>query len=372
MRWSPAARLPAGLLLVLLLAGCAAPLRSATGGAAGGRLYVVDAGTGTLLRIDTRTGRPAGGPLPGGPAPRQAVAGPDGRVLVLPSPTSRFEALTLVVPAGRGWATRPLPVEPGARAVAASGDGGRYAALAYSTATGSEAPGCRLALLDLVTVAVVGTHRVCGPGESVRDVALDAGPGGPVAYLALWGLPTRAPGGGASGRGRVVALAAETGAVLAAHDTAGHPERLLLGPEPGGGGRRAYFLETTPLPPDDPQAWRLVALGAATLAPEGAYPFPAQPLWPALAPDGGHAYALTDHGGGSGRLVVVLDLTTGAVSRMLTLPGGSLGLVADAEALYVLDPAGGGLRVVDRRSGRLRGTTAAGRTPVALALGPAG
>ena len=88
--------------------------------------------------------------------------GPDGRVLVLPSPTSRFEALTLVVPAGRGWATRPLPVEPGALAVAASGDGDRYAALAYSTATGGEAPGCRLALLDLATVVVVGNPVVGG------------------------------------------------------------------------------------------------------------------------------------------------------------------------------------------------------------------
>jgi DNA-binding beta-propeller fold protein YncE len=363
------------VLAGFLLAGCATPAGGSAGGAAGGRLFVVDAGTDTVLRIDTRTGRAAGGPLPGGPAPRQVVPGADGRVLVLPAPTSRFEALTVVAPAGRGWATRPLPVEPGA--VAAAGDGGRYAALAYSTATGHEAPACRLALLDLVLGEVVGTHRVCGPGESVRDVALGGATGTPVAYLSLWGWPTHAPGGGApgevaSGRGRVVALAAETGAVLAAHETAGHPGRLLLGPAPGGAGRRVYFLEATPPPPDDPQAWRLVALDAATLVPERAYPFPAQPLWPALAPDGGHAYALTDQGGGSGRRVVALDLTTGAVSRLLTLPGAGLGLVADADALYVLDPDGGGLWVIDRRRGRLRRTTAVGRLPVALALGPTG
>jgi DNA-binding beta-propeller fold protein YncE len=368
---------PAVLLLGLLLAGCAGPARGAAGGAAGGWLYVVDAGSGTVLRIDTRAGRAAGGPLPGGPAPRQVVAGPDDRVLVLPSPAARFEALTLVVPAAGGWATRPLPVEPGAQAVAAAGSGGRYAALAYNSATGGAAPGCRLALLDLALGAVVGTHLVCGPGEAVRDVALAADPGAPVAYVALWGWPTHAPGGGVpgevtSGRGRVVALDADSGAVLAAHETAGHPGRLLLGPAPGGGGRRLYFLETAPPPPEHPESWRLVALDAATLAPEGAYPFPSEPQWPALAPDGEHLYALSGQGGSFSRTVVDVDLTTGAVSRLLTLPGEGLGLAADAEALYVLDPDGGGLWVVDRRGGRLRRTAAAGRTPVALALGPAG
>jgi hypothetical protein len=69
---------------------------------------------------------------------------------------------------------------------------------------------------------------------------------------------------------------------------------------------------------------------------------------------------------------VDVDLTTGAVSRLLTLPAGSLGLAAEAAALYVLDPDGGRVLVVDRRRGRLRRATAAGRTPVALALGPAG
>ena len=371
MRWSSAARLPTGLLLVLLLVGCAAPPRSATGGATGGRLYVVDAGTGTLLRIDTRTGRPAGGPLPGGPAPRQVVAGPDGRVLILPSPTSRFEALNLVVPAGRGWATRPLRVEPGARAVAASGGGDRYAALAYSTATGGGAPGCRLALLDLVTVAVVGTHRVCGPGESVRDVALDAGPGGPVVYLALWGWPTRAPVGGASGRGRVVALAAETGAVLASYVTTWVPDRLLLGPASGGGGRRAYCLEVAPPPPDDPASWRLIAPDAATLTRERTYPLHGPLLWPALALDGEHLYALGGAGGSAGRSVLALDLAVGTVARLLTLPGEGMGLAATAETLFVLDPDRGRLWAVDRRRGRLLGATAVGRTPIALTLRPA-
>ena len=66
-----------------------------------------------------------------------------------------------------------------------------------------------------------------------------------------------------------------------------------------------------------------------------------------------------------------VDLATGAMSRLLTLPGEGLGLAATAEALYVLDPAGGGLWVVDRHSGRLRGATAVGRTPIALTLRPA-
>jgi hypothetical protein len=261
--------------------------------------------------------------------------------------------------------------------VAVSGDGERHAVLAYSTATGGMAPGCRLALLDLEAGAVVRTQDVCGPGESVRDVALDEAAGVPVAYVALWGWPTPAPGGGVpgevvSGRGRVVALAPETGTVLAAHATPGHPGRLLLGPERGSGGRRLYFVETSPPPPGHPESWRLVALDAATLAPEGVHPLPADPLWPAVAPDGEHLYALTGQGGSFSHSVVDVNLTTGAVSRLLALPGEGLGLVAGLEALYVLDPDGGALWVIDRRRGRLRRTTAHGRTPVTLALGPAG
>ena len=365
---------------VALLAGCTTV---APGGAPGppGALYVVDPGAAAVVQVDPRTGRPVGSPLPGGRAPWQAVPGPDGGLLVLSAPVGTQE-LTRVVHAGPGWAARPLPVEPGVggvRGAVLAGAGGRHAVLAYrpaSPAAGAGgAPGCRLALLDLVAGAVARTHDVCGTGETVRDVALDATPGGPVAYVALWqGAAAARSGAGASdavgGRGRVVALDAQTGKVLAVHATAGVPDRLLLGPAPGGVARRVYCREAAP--PDGAERWRLVALDAATLVPEREYLFPAAPQWPALAPDGEHLYALTDDGGGSGRGVVALDLTTGAVSLLLTLPGEGLGLVATAETLYVLDPGRGRLLAVDRRRGRLLGATAVGRAPIALTLRPAG
>jgi hypothetical protein len=257
------------------------------------------------------------------------------------------------------------------------GDGTRYAALAYrlESADAGGPTGCRLALLDLDVGAVVGTHDVCGPGEAVRDVAVEATAGGPVAYLTLWrGAAAGAGEAGGwrpDGRGRVVALAAETGRVLAVHAAAGVPDRLLLGPAPGGGGRRVYYLETALPPPDGLESWRLVGLDAATLITERTFALPDPPHGPALAPDGARLYALTaDAGGGGGRGVLTLDLATGAVARLPTLPGAGVGLVATARALYVLDPDRGRLLILDRRRGRLLSEAAVGRTAVALTLRP--
>jgi hypothetical protein len=114
---------------------------------------VVDAGVAAIVRVDPLTGRPVGGPLPGGPAPWQAVAGPDGGLLVLSAPAAGSQALTRVVRSGHGWATRPVPLEPEIRGAVLAGDGGRSAVIAYRSATAGgagDAPGCRLALVDLV------------------------------------------------------------------------------------------------------------------------------------------------------------------------------------------------------------------------------
>src|SRR5262245_48942066 len=90
MRCPRAVRWVTGLsvLLPLLLAGCAAAGRGAPGGHDRGALYVVDADAAAIVRVDPRTGRPVGGPLPGGPAPWQAVAGPDDSLLVLSAPAA--------------------------------------------------------------------------------------------------------------------------------------------------------------------------------------------------------------------------------------------------------------------------------------------
>ena len=287
-----------------LLAACAPP----AGGPVGppGAVYVVDPGAGGIVRADPQTGQAIGRPMPGGRAPWQAVAGPRDGLLVLSAPVG-VQELTQVIRAGPGWAARPVPVAPGMRGAVLGGDGDRYAALAYRPASADAGgpTGCRLALLDLDVGAVVRTHDVCGPGEAVRDVALAATASGPVAYLSLWrGAAAGAGEAGGwrpDGRGRVVALAAETGRVLAVHAPAGVPDRLLLGPAPGGGGRRVYYLETALPPPDGLEAWRLVGLDAATLTRERNFALPDPPHSPVLAPDGARLYALAaDAGGGRG------------------------------------------------------------------------
>ena len=88
----------------------------------------------------------------------------------------------------------------------------------------------------------------------------------------------------------------------------------------------------------------------------------------AAAPDGEEAYALE----GSRRLLR-LDLHTGAVSDLATLPGqGVASLAATERWVYAPHSFGGGSAVwaIDRRSGRLDRTIAVGRSPVALALSP--
>jgi hypothetical protein len=120
--------------------------------------------------------------------------------------------LTHVVRAGGGWAARPVPLEPGARArlLAAAGDA---AVVAYAgpppapepdPRTGpSPAGGCRLALVDLRTDTAAPAPLVCHAGETITGVALERTPDGPGAYLALAG-PQGGRGAAAPALGRRV------------------------------------------------------------------------------------------------------------------------------------------------------------------------
>ena len=81
-----------------------------------------------------------------------------------------------------------------AREAHLAGDGGRYAVVvdrvwgALATDPGAGPPGCRLTLVDVPagTIAVASRAAVCGPHDQLTGLALGDGPGGPVAYLALW------------------------------------------------------------------------------------------------------------------------------------------------------------------------------------------
>jgi hypothetical protein len=304
----------------------------------------------------------------------------------------RPDALTRVALRGGRWVAGPLPLEPGARPLRLAGDGGRYAVVAYAVAV---APGdsgraasvspCRLALIDLRRAAVVRASAACAPGEQVTALAAGTDEGGPLAYLGLWG-----PGRG--GGGRIVALDAAAGGVVAAYRLAGPPGRpggpeapaaLALAPGPDGTGRRLYALtaalDAAGAPAGDlttkmaeAEAWRLLGLHPATLVPESEHPLPRAAVWLAVAPDGRDAY-VSDNAGTAppGGLLQRVDLTSGATAAIGHRPGlGAAGLAVTADRVYVPDTAGDRLWVIDR-AGRSVASVPVGRRPLGITLGVA-
>ena len=148
-----------------------------------------------------------------------------------------------------------------------------------------------------------------------------------------------------------------------------------------GVGRRLYVVEGTggderldPANAPDyllADRWRLLALHPVTLAPEGEYPLGEAPRSLAVAPDGDHAYALAGPVHlGLPSTVLHLDLRTGAVRRLLAVPGSGVGGLALAGGyLFVPDPEGGAVSVVDPRSATVVRTTRVGGALLAIAAG---
>jgi hypothetical protein len=356
---------PAVALALALLAACAPPTRAVPGAAP--LLYVVSGVDGTVTRLDAASGRSAGAPLPAGPAPWQIVAGPGGDVLVLSSSERHAGRLTHLLPTGGGWTARTVHLAVGSRSdVLLAGAGGRYAVAGYTPPGGGPRPmiGCRLAVIDLVGGTPVRQLSVCAPGEWRFGLALESSPTGTVVYAGLWRGAATAAG---TGSGAIVALDAATGAVLKRTPLAGVPERLVVAPAPGGWGRRLYCVEGWPGPearyPDD-ERWRLLGLDPTTLTIETVQPLSGDVPGFAVAPDGDDAYALE----GSRRLLR-LELPTGSVTVLATLPGQSVASLAATERwVYAPHSPGSAVWAIDRRSGRLDRTIAVGRAPVALTL----
>ena len=367
-------------LRALLLVGaalCAIPGCVPQGGegrAAGAPalLYVANAGDATVTRLEPTGGRVVGRPLPAGPSPWQVAPGPRdaagaSSLLVLSdakAPGGEVGVTRLHRSGGR-WTTQAVAVGAGSGVVWLAGDGGRYGAVAYHDApadAGGAARRCLLALVDHRSGAVVRRHSVCDEPELVAGLAIDDGPAGPVAYVALRG-PAPAVAG------RIVAVDGQTGAVLATRLLPGEPRRLLLAAAPGRAGRRLYAVEAPPRwwEEDLPTATvRLLALDPVTLAVEREWPLSPLPAALAVAPDGDHAYALTAH------LLMHLDLGTGTLRLLAHLPRDGAGLAVTEARVYAADPAGREVWALDRHSGRLVQTVPAGLHPVHLALGSAG
>ncbi|HEX2038017.1 MAG TPA: hypothetical protein VHS99_27910 [Chloroflexota bacterium] len=376
-----------GLSLLIAGAGqgCAAP----QGGVSAThtvRLYVSNGRDGTISQLDAQSGRPLGPPLPGGPTPAWIVAGEGGRLLILPAGAGLQGTLTHVAPVAGDWQARKVPLELGAQPALLTGDGHRYAMVGYSVAhprrrgARPQTESCRLALIDLHAGAVVRTHRVCAPGDTMTGLALASDATGTVAYVALW-RPERLAGGRWQGAaGRLLAVDGFSGEVLESLSVSGLPGAVLLGPAPGRSGRRVYVVVAAPgasaAPSDDYQrqtiladGWQLLGLQLTTLDLASEQPIPFLPSHLVVAPDGEYAYAFVGGGGLSPRSTLMeLNLLTGASRRLGHVPGpGSGGLAVTERRLYVPNPDGREVWVGDRR-GRTLATIGVGRHPLGIAM----
>jgi hypothetical protein len=369
------------VLAAVAAVGCAPPDRGA--GAPGARLYVVNGAEASASLVDPGSGRGLGAvPVPRGT--QQGVAGRAGSdegLLTLAAPAGE---LTLLRRSGRedAWASRPVALEPAAVARLIAGDGARHAAAAYalrSEGAGRPGPACRLALIGLSDAAVERTLTVCtGERDSVQALALERGPDGPIAYVALWRQAT--PGAGPGGA-RLAAVHLPTGAVRASAPLPGVPEQVLVAPAPDGAARRLYAVSAVPnavASRDGSVAaeaiaagaseWRLTGLDPDTLRLESEQRLPYPPLWLGVTPDGRRAFAVA---GPTSLLtpsaLLRIDLLGGSASLLGAAPGRAMGLAVTGDRLFLADPEGNGLWVTDHR-GRLARTVRVGRHPVALAL----
>jgi DNA-binding beta-propeller fold protein YncE len=336
-------------------------------------VYVADALDGTVTRLDGPGGRPAGPPLPAGPTPWQLAPGPDGGLLVLSADAERVGELTLLEGAGGRGAPRRVAVGARTRQALLAGDGGALAAVAYTARDGpAPAPpaACGLDVVDARAGRVVRTHAVCAPdAEAVTGLAVENGPGGATVYLAVAHPPPPGAGGAGGAAGRVVALDAASGARLAVRPLAGLTGPVVLAQAPDGAGPRLYGVELAPgADPDEPPGdrARLLGLDPATLGVEHAYPLGFRPHGLAVAPDGARAYALA----AEGHRLMELDLRSGAQRRLAIVPGAASGVALAGPHLYVPDPYGGTVLVLDRRTGDLVARARVGRRPASvLAVG---
>jgi DNA-binding beta-propeller fold protein YncE len=347
-------------------------------------LYVANSLDATVTRIGVPTGRTAGAALSAGTAPMQVLASPEGHLLVIPAPTSRGAAPTLVTPVAGSWSTRPLRLEPGARFALGAG-GGNYALVAYDLRdAAAETSRCRLVVVDLRTGEVAPPRTVCAGQDSVVALALDPSSGDdPIAYLAIWRRP--APDGDCAplAGNRIAAIRVRTGAVVAAEPLAGTPDQLAFAPATEWTGRHLYAVEAAPIPgnglPDECRymthgkyvanagRWDVLRLTPETLAVEGRSVLRERPYALAAAPGGDHLYALMPFAE-----VVHLDLANGTARLFATLPSMPLGIAVTDTRVYVSDSTGSVVRALDRSNGRVRQVIATGRHPTGLTLVSAG
>jgi hypothetical protein len=234
-------------------------------------------------------------------------------------------------------------------------------------------------LIDLATGVAAGGLPLCAAGERATSLALWDGAPGPIAYVGLWHAPEVATAEASSGRGRLLAIDARSGATPASARFDGALDALVLAAGPGGSSR-LYAVEDRSESDEETSAlqrgdrydahgWRLWALDPTTLEPLDGLRLAYPPVGLAVAPEGDEAYALVGPvDGRQARALMRLDLDTGAQTRLGRVPGtyGS-SLVVTPDRVYVPIPEGRDVWVGDRQ-GRPLTTLAVGEHPQDVAF----
>ena len=280
-------------------------------------------------------------------------------------------------PAGASAAVRELPLEAGGSGARLAGDGQGGAVLAYhlplSTGAGRRLVG-RLAYLDVASGRAGQAHTICTDPDVVVDVALEPGPPGAVAYVAVWRPPALLDGHWRPGGGRVLAVDPQTGAELGTGALPGVPARVRLAPAPGGEGRLLYCLvgaggpDGAPGAESDPFAGGprcLLGLDPATLRleREHALPLPVRELDITAAGDAAYLLSWPER-----REVLRLDLRSGATRHLARVPFSAAALAMTPGGVHLADGRDAVL-VLNSRSGTPLRTLPVGRGAVGLALG---
>lgn len=242
----------------------------------------------------------------------------------------------------------------------------------------------RQALLDLEEGLVLATSTFCGARDRVTGLAVERQANGPVAYVSLWTPSFPVEGQHVPASARILALNAETGAVLDTMPVTGLPRPAVLGGSlllaPGPGGRRLYHVTAVPATTWGQWTereylsnfwmsgeWRVQRLNPATLEPDGQVSLTSAPISLAVTPDGTHAYAVDGRPStASGTRVLQMDLVHGRATAAAGVPGAG-GLAVTGERLYVPDPERSTVWVVDLYRQRVLNAIRVGRAPTAIA-----
>lgn len=343
------------LALVCVIAGCTPPEQATRGEAS--PLYVAIGPTGTVSRLEVQRGAPLGPPLAAGHAPWRMTVGLDGSLFVISVSPGRSGEITHIARRGETWTTRTIALEEGARFATLAADRSDLAAVAYLLPPPPDEPlndaggptlRCQIGMLDLHTGAIDSLHSACGPRDALFSVAMQDTDEGPIAYAGFWTWPAHTGGHWTGGHGGLVAIDIMSGAVLARLPMSGSPGQCQMASAPGRAGRRLYCVESLPGPQADSSAaesWRLLALTPLTLQVEEHYPLLDSPRALAFAPDGNGVYLLNT----DGTAVRFIDLRTGTTSRLTRLPGAGVALAVNDERVFIPNPEGEEVWVLDRR-----------------------